>query len=72
LVQIKSSQSSNWLKFYTNSGEGLRYTAWWAIFEDKGLSENPEEEPELWTMQVIKMVTQTLIEKTAFSQLPPL
>jgi hypothetical protein len=26
----------DWLKFYTNLGEGLRYTAWWAIFVGKG------------------------------------
>jgi hypothetical protein len=26
----------HWLKFYTNSGDGLRYTAWRAIFMGKG------------------------------------
>jgi hypothetical protein len=34
----------------------------------KGLSKNLEEEAELQTIQVIKMATHTLIEKTAFSQ----
>jgi hypothetical protein len=58
--------------FYTNLEEGLRYTAWRAIFTGKGLNKNTEEEPELQTMQVIKMVTNTLIEKTAFSYLQSL
>jgi hypothetical protein len=36
----------SWLEFYTNLEEGLRYTAWWAIFAGKGaLAKIPEEEP---------------------------
>jgi hypothetical protein len=38
----------------------------------RGLARIQKKNPELQTMQVIKMVTHTLIEKTAFSQLPPL
>jgi hypothetical protein len=38
----------------------------------RGLARIREKNPELQTMQVIKMAIHTLIEKTAFSQLPPL
>jgi hypothetical protein len=34
-----------WLKFCTDLGKGLRYTAWWAIFPAKGFSKNLDEEP---------------------------
>jgi hypothetical protein len=59
LVQIKSL--IGWNSVLTE--EGLRYTAW----RTKGLSKKSEDEPELQTMQVIKMATHTLIDKTAFS-----
>jgi hypothetical protein len=42
------------------------------FFGQRGLARIQKKNLELQTMQVIKMATHTLIEKTAFSQLPPL
>jgi hypothetical protein len=57
----------DWLKFYTNSGAGVKIHSMAGNFcGQRGVARIRKKNPELQTMQVVKMATHTLIENAAF------
>jgi hypothetical protein len=66
---MKSSQSSRLTEILYEHGGGVKIHSMEGNFRRQRGLERIWKNPELQTMQVIKMATHTLIEKTAFKQL---